>query len=96
MKPMIDGHNLFDHPTEYYEQMKREADIALQSRNLLTQIKRAVSLAGGAFDEQGLAEMPLAQFLVLMTRNGIDLSVSCKAGAYAHQPSNPDDSDVPF
>lgn len=95
MKPMVDGHNLFDHPASYYEQMKREADIALKSRQLLTQIKQAVSMAGGGFDEKGLAEMPLAQFLVLMTRNSIELKVSCKAGAYT-QPANPDDLDVPF
>lgn len=97
MKPMVDGHNLFEHPAEYYEQMRREADIALKSRRLLSDIKQAVEMAGGGFDEESLAKIPLAQFIVLMTRNSIELKVVWKKGAYApHQPDDADDMDLTF
>lgn len=78
MKLLVDGHNLLKHPEEYYENLQREGTIALKSRKFLRRIESVIREAGGEFEEAQLAEMPLAQFIVLAMRNDIQLKITAK------------------
>jgi len=84
----VDGHNLLKQPVEYYENLQRESSIAIQSRKLLKHIADVIERAGGEFNEETLSNMPLAQFIVMASRNDIRIEVSNK---YSN-----DDIEVPF
>ena len=75
MKLLVDGHNLLKHPVEYYENLQREGEVALKSRKLLNHIVDVISQAGGELEEEALATMPLAQFIVMAMRNSIKIEI---------------------
>ena len=111
MKLRVDGNNIFDKPIAHYEELRRESDIALRSRALLKSITKTIQDAGGAFEEDTLAEMTVAEFVVLAVRNSISIHVGYAKTptpydsfppppdplryVYSSPPST-DDEDVPF
>jgi hypothetical protein len=104
-KLLVDGFNLLEQPSEYYENLQRESSIALRSRSLLSQVAKTISEAGGEIPEEDLAKMPLSQFIVIATRNGITIDIGVRKTSHgvslggpqwATNTDDPLNHDVPF